>query len=283
MNLRVAWGVCLTVAVCTGTASAWWVKGHEAIATAAGTRLPDEVPAFFRAASKSLGHLAGDPDRWKNRDATFLRAVESPDHYIDLEDLEGKELPENRHKAAELLAGLGKKPDRVGMLPYAMMEHFDRLTIAFYDYRQDPQNEAIKMKCIVYAGILSHYTGDVVMPLHTTRDFDGRKGPDGKPIQKGIHARIDGFPEKQGFTPEEIGRELEAKEISDVWKHVLKTVQESHQFVDLCYELDAAGAFDKPTEKSRELIMGRCRTGAQLTMDLYYTAWKKSATLKPPY
>jgi hypothetical protein len=283
MNLRVCWGVGLAFAVVTGTASAWWVKGHEAIATAAGSRLPDDVPLFFRAAAKSLGHLAGDPDRWKNRDAQFLRVTESPDHYLDLEDLQGNDLPADRFKAAALLTRLGQKPERTGMLPYAIMEHFDRLTIAFYDFRQDPKNEAIKMKCIVYAGVLSHYTGDVCMPLHTTRDYDGRKGANGKVVQRGIHAKIDGFPEKQGFTPEEIGHGLEAKEIPDVWKHILKTIQDSHRLVDQCYEMDAAGAFDKPTEKSRAFIMERCRTAAQLTMDLYYTAWKRSANFKPPY
>jgi hypothetical protein len=139
------------------------------------------------------------------------------------------------------------------------------------------------VKCLVYAGVLSHYTGDAAMPLHTTRDYDGRKGPGGKLMQKGIHARIDGFPEKQSFTPEEISRGLEPREIPDVWKHVQKAIRDSHQYVDLCYELDATGAFARPTDRSRAFIMERCRVGAQLTMDLYYTAWKKSATLKPPY
>ena len=41
-------------------------------------------------AAKQLGHLSGDPDRWKNRSCKFLRAAEAPDHYIDMEDLEGK-------------------------------------------------------------------------------------------------------------------------------------------------------------------------------------------------
>jgi hypothetical protein len=280
---RMLTSVCLVLVVSTSSAWGWWVKGHEAIAVAAGSRLPEEVPAFFRAAGKSLGHLAGDPDRWKNRDARFLKAAEYPDHFIDLENLEGKPLPEDRFQAATLVAKLGYRPEATGMLPYALMEHFDRLTVAFYDYRQDPQNEAIRMKCIVYAGVLSHYTGDCAMPLHTTRDYDGRKGSDGKMKQKGIHARIDGFPEKQGFTPEEIGRGLEAREIDDVWKHVQERISQSHQYVDLCYELDAAGSIAKPTEKSRTFIMERCRASAQFTMDLYFTAWKRSAKLKAPY
>jgi hypothetical protein len=272
----------------TATAWGWWVKGHEAIARAADTPLPAEMPEFFRtpAAAEVLAHLAGDPDRWKNKDTAFLRAAESPDHYIDLEDLQGNELPVDRYKATALLSELGQRPERTGMLPYAIMEHFDRLTIAFYDYRQeapDKKSEATRMKCLIYAGVLCHYTGDAAMPLHTTRDYDGRKGPDGQLKQRGIHARIDGFPEKQGLTAEEISRGLEPREIPDVWTHVRKVIRESHQFVDQCYELDAAGAFVKPTDKSRVFIMERCRAGAQFTMDLYYTAWKKSAQLRPPY
>ena len=283
MKIRAALAVGGLLWLGTATASAWWVKGHEAIAQAAASRLPEAVPAFFRAGGKVLAHLSGDPDRWKNRDARFLRASEAPDHYIDLEDLGGKELPEDRYKAATLLLQLKQRPERTGMLPYALMEHFDRLTIAFYDYRQDPDNEAVRVKCLVYAGILSHYAGDAAMPLHTTRDYDGRKGPDGKLQQRGIHARIDSFPEKHGLTWEEMSRGLEAREIPDVWKHVVQTIQESHQHVNRCYEMDTTGAFDRPTEQSRAFILERCRTGAQFTMDLYYTAWKRSAGLKPPY
>ena len=53
---------------------AWWVKGHESIAEAAAAGLPDEVPAFFRAAGKHLAHFAGEPDRWKNPSAKHLKA-----------------------------------------------------------------------------------------------------------------------------------------------------------------------------------------------------------------
>jgi len=80
MNMRILCCICPGIIILPGTASAWWVKGHEAIATAAASRVPDEVPSFFRAGAKALGYLSGDPDRWKNRDAKFLRAFEGPDH-----------------------------------------------------------------------------------------------------------------------------------------------------------------------------------------------------------
>src|SRR5262249_7068478 len=146
-----------------------------------------------------------------------------------------------------------------------LMEHFERLSVAFRDYRAILQQEqklgsqasetekqqlagerqAAEMKCIVYAGILSHYAGDSCMPLHTTVDYDGRvkeKGADGKKAQQGIHAKIDAFPERNGFAPEEIARSVEPKEIDDVWKRIASTIKESYTHIDRCYELDKAGA-----------------------------------------
>ena len=275
-------GAALVALLAAGFAGAWWFKGHESIAEAGAAGLPDDVPAFFRAGGKTLAHCAGDPDRWKNPSAKFLKASESPDHYIDLENYQGKELPSDRWKAIALLQDLKEKPETAGMLPYAIMENYDRLSCAFYDYRADPKNPAIQAKCLVYAGVLAHLTGDCAMPLHTTRDYDGRKVDD-RFVQKGIHARIDGFPEKFGLTAEEIGRGLKAKKLDNVWEHVVKQINDSHAQVERCYELDKAGAFDKPTEESRKFILERCRVGAQFTMDLWYSAWVRSEKMPKHY
>ena len=266
-----------------GVASAWWINGHATITEAATLALPDDVPAFFRAAGKTLAHCAGDPDRWKNRGAKFLKSAVYPEHFIDWEDLDGHEPPRDRYAAMALMFKLQKAPDKVGTIPWAICEGYDRLMVGFYDYRQDHSNPAIPMKCIVYAGNLAHYTTDAAMPLHTTRDYDGRKGPDGKMMQRGIHAKLDGFPEKNGFTAEEISRGLQAKVVKDIWDYVIEFIKESHSHIDEAYRLDAAGGFDKPTEESRAYVLARCRAGAQFTMDIWYTAWINSAGLPPPY
>src|SRR5919204_2398048 len=105
--MRKPWVIAAVVAaaglVGLGAARAWWVKGHETITEAAAAGLPDEVPAFFRAAGKSLAHFAGDPDRWKNREARFLKVGESPNHYLDLEDLEGNDPPPDRFQGIALM------------------------------------------------------------------------------------------------------------------------------------------------------------------------------------
>jgi hypothetical protein len=259
---------------------AWWIKGHGTIAEAACKSLPDDMPPFFRAAGKTLNYLAGEPDRFKNRTAEFLRPTEAPDHYIDLEEFGGETLPRERYKALDIARRRGVTPEKAGFLPYALMEHYERLTLAFADYRKQPDNEAIRLKCLVYAGILSHYTGDSCMPLHSTRDYDGRPGLDGQIQQKGIHAKIDGFPETHGFTAEELSREINPTKIDDVWEHTLAIILDSYHNVEKCYEIDIAGGFDKPTPESRAFILIHCRRSTRFTADLWYNAWLRSASVQ---
>jgi hypothetical protein len=273
----------LFILVSIGVCSAWWVGGHERIAEGAAEVLPDDMPTFFRDAGKLLGHYSGDPDRWKNPAMKFLKAEEAPNHYIDLEHLGTEKLPDDRYQAVLLFQKLGHKTDRVGLLPYALVENYERLCCAFYDHRADRENAAIRAKCLVHAGVMAHYTGDCSMPLHTTKDFDGRLGKDGKLKQKGIHARIDAFPERHGIAAREIIAGIKAKKIDNVWEHIRETIQESHKHIDRCYELDEMGAFETPTKESRQFIVERCRLGAQLTADLWYSAWLRSATMPKPY
>jgi hypothetical protein len=279
-------GLALTLivgAIYSERAYSWWVQGHGIITEAAVRALPEEMPMFFRAAGKELAHLAGDPDRWKNPETRALRSSESPEHYIDLEDYNSLPLPANRYEAIALLQRLKRRPERAGLLPWAIQEHYERLACAFADCRRQPDQPGNRTKCIVYAAILAHYAQDAAMPLHTTRDYDGRRSPEGKWLQKGIHAKIDGFPENHKLSAEEIARGLQAKNHPDMWQHILSVIHDSYKQVDKCYELDAAGAFDKPNETSRQFILQRCQVAAQFTLDLWYNAWKRSETLPPPY
>lgn len=272
------------VCVLAGFAPGWWTGGHASITEAAAAKLPDDVPAFYRDAGKLLGHFAGDPDRWKNRTTPTLRAAEEGNHFLDLEDLEGKELPlSSRYLGAKVVYDLKREPNKVGTLPYAIQEGYERLACAFYDFRNDANKDAAKMKCLVYGGALAHYTTDAVMPLHTTRNYDGIVEA-GKPtIQKGIHAKLDAFPEKFKLTADEICRGIEANPPDDVWARTKAVLAESHTHIPKCYELDKAHAFTAPTEESRAFVLARCKAGAQFTMDVWVAAWKKSATMPPPY
>lgn len=264
-------------------ANAWWVEGHARIAEAASQVLPVEVPAFIRAAGKDLGQISGDPDRWKNKELPHLRAAESPEHFLDLEYLEKADLPADRYKMLDWLKLKNRKAEIVGMLPFALLEAHERLACAFQDHRANPESAIIRAKCIIQAGILAHYTGDCSMPLHTTKDFDGKPDGKGKIMQKGIHARLDSFPEKHGITVEELARGLKPSNISSTRERVMEEILHGHGFVQKAYELDAAGSFEKPTVESREFVVQRCKRGVLFTSELWLSAWRKSATLPKPY
>ena len=261
----------------------WWVEGHSRIAEAASKILPHELPAFFRSAGKDLGHLAGDPDRWKNKDLPHLRSTESPEHFLDLEYLDDSPLPIDRYAMLDFLREKKRKATIVGMLPFAIIESHDRLACAFQDYRATPDDPIVRAKCLIQAGILAHYTGDCSMPLHTTKDYDGKPDGNGGFKQRGIHARLDAFPEKHGITAEELARGLTPNEFNALRDRVMDEIRHGHQFVPQTYELDSSGAFEKPTTESRDFVLARCRRGVRFTAELWISAWRKSASLPKPY
>ena len=139
-----------------------------------------------------------------------------------------------------------------------------------------PESAGAKHRAIMYAGWLAHYCGDLAMPLHSTVNFDGKPGANGAIIQKGIHARLDSFPEKHGFTVNMLSELQAAERRGSVWTLIEQTLKESHSHVDECFAFDAAGEFEKESEKSREFVVGRTRLAAKLAADLWYTAWVKS-------
>src|SRR5438552_3139253 len=75
---------------------AWWSGGHKAITLAAVSKLPADVPQFFRDAGPDLAEMCIEPDNWKNKTVSHLRQAEEPEHYIDLEYLGDDPIPQYR-------------------------------------------------------------------------------------------------------------------------------------------------------------------------------------------
>lgn len=267
-------------------ARAWNKDGHANIAIAAASKLPPDVPAFFREAIRELGGLASEPDYWKSLRGSELQRTESPEHFLDMEYLGSHPVPDSRQDATKLYHSLPEtkdprfKPESVGYLPWAILEGRQKLRLAFAEYRRDPENAAVRMKCIVYAGLLAHYTGDAVQPLHTTRDYDGRqpaKPGDPKPFA-GIHAKVDGFPDRNNFTFRQMAEGVAPRKVDDVRKTVIDAILASHAGVDAVYEFEKAGRLDRPDAATVDFVRKRTQAGAQLTLDMWLSAWRESAT-----
>lgn len=157
--------------------SAWWPRGHATITDAAVQATP-EVPGFFKAGAAHIAHMTADPDVARNWGTPLASAAEHGEHYIDIEMLEGRELPARRYEFIDLCYELGIKPPHVGLVPYAVSEWTERLALAFAEHRKWPDNPVIKSKCLTIAGNVAHYAQDMTQPLHLTIHFNGRPDPD---------------------------------------------------------------------------------------------------------
>src|SRR5438552_14540328 len=68
---------------------AWGDVGHTITGAAAAAKLPNDMPAFFRNASRQLTYLNPEPDRWREHTESqidhALDGGASQDHFIDME------------------------------------------------------------------------------------------------------------------------------------------------------------------------------------------------------
>jgi len=219
--------LCLTVAAIifpTSQAFAWDYEGHRAVNQLALASLPADFPAFVRTleARERIAFLAGEPDRWRNISDLPLRHVNSPDHFIDLEELDDagialSQLNEFRYSfTVQLAAGRASHPDRfpaidpeknkdhtrelIGFLPWSITECYAKLKSEFsylkaFEELGTPEEIANAQANIIYVmGVMGHYVGDGAQPLHTTKHFNGWTGenPHGYTTERTFHSWIDG-------------------------------------------------------------------------------------------
>ena len=225
-------GVTLAVLALAQPAAAWWGDTHGLLTRAAVQALPQEVPAFFREGAETAAHISFDPDVAKNRRVPHVRHGEHPEHFADIELLQGEELPDQRYDFIALCHTLGIAPDEAGFAPYAITEYVERLAVAFAEHRKWPQNGVIQVKCLVYAGFLGHYAEDIVQPLHATIHYNGRVGEDGSRTGAGIHEKVDSLIERIGLTAEELAEGVQARAVEGELFAAVRSRLEVDDFAD---------------------------------------------------
>ena len=277
-------GVLLVLAT---AARAWYRHGHVLASRAAVGLASDRLPAFFVAGVETIAHVSQDNDAFTRPIAPKeLDEAEAPEHYFDVELLAGSPAPPTRYEFLEFCFAHGLKPNRVGLLPYAITEWTQRLTVAFAEHRRWPDDPAIQGKCLVYAGLLAHYAADCCQPLHTTIHWDGQALEGGRSPRSGIHARVDALPGKLTVSPADLIQGLKAEPFEELFPAILTEIQRSHARVDRVYELEAQlppMESDQPLPPEvAELATERMRPAAAFTASLYLTAWKDSAKIELP-
>ena len=262
-------------------AQAWWGNGHGILTQAAVLAQPQEVPTFFRNGAAQVAHMSFDPGIAKNRAAPQLYDGEFPEHFFDLELLEGAPVPDKRHDFIALCDSLGVAPDKVGYLPYAITEYTQRLMIAFAEHRKWPDQQMIQAKILVYAGILAHYAEDIAQPLHVTIYYDGRVDEAGERQNAGIHETVDSVIERLEMQPTQLARSVTVVPFEgDLFDAVVAQVYESNGRVDRVYEL--ADSLDPVSEQGRDFARERANRAVAFTASLYLSAWQQSESVRLP-
>ena len=167
-------------------ASGWADVGHTTINRVAAENVPADMPQFLKTASSRIGWLGPEPDRWCSDLEKPLNAAQAPDHFIDLEYVDWlKPLPPDRYKFIQAVyeyraqhpRASVPQPEKIGFQPYITIEVFDRLKVAFREYRhfraEGRSTADAEANAIFYAGWLGHYVGDGSNPMHTSIQYNG--------------------------------------------------------------------------------------------------------------
>jgi hypothetical protein len=272
----------------------WGIEGHSAINRVAAEKLPADVPAFLRNAADQLAYIAPEPDRWRQMSELALKRSQEPDHFINLEAVQGMQLPPDRYSFYRALAARRQEtpghpedllPERVGMQPYITIETYERLVVAFREYRRalaEHRNPAYaEADAIFYAGWLGHYVGDGANPLHTSIHYDGWVGTNAKGYTTSttVHWKMEGIFVAANPRVLQFGDLVSAQpqRLAHPFQDYLQYLQESHQYVETAYQLEKTGGFDgEGTSASRDFVRQRLAAGATMLRNMWYSAWLQS-------
>ncbi|MBP1590300.1 MAG: hypothetical protein ILO10_08920 [Kiritimatiellae bacterium] len=256
-----------------GRASAWSGQQHLQITRAAGKNVPDEM-ADFRAFSWPMAYPSVYPDLWKNDDG-----AEGVRHYFEPDRLRrGFDLMSLPRDLDEAMATLSLRPDEIGTAPWAIAA----LT------RQ--MSEAMRTNDWMWAArtgaTLAHYVGDLHMPLHATRNFNGQESG-----QNGVHSRIESDLIRSFFHSEMIRCEP-AVYLEDPFLAALGWARDSQQLSLkwLRSDFEATRAAGRHTDTEdyyltlwnllEDSIVRRISVTATDISSLFYTAWVDAG--RPP-
>ncbi|MEE8368083.1 MAG: hypothetical protein V3S30_07175 [Thermoanaerobaculia bacterium] len=284
VSLIVAFGV--LVGLSSRSVFAWSIAGHQSTARMAVRLLPADFPEFFRMGQSAVAHSVIDPDVIKLRTLLQLRNREYPEHYLDWEMFGGRDFPATRYEYIARLHQLNQKPASTGFLPYAIVENFQELMLAFAEHRRWPDNLHVRSKILILAGHLAHYAGDLCQPLHTTIHHNGRAKRGAESPNTGIHFAVDGLFESTSIGHSVVGIHLAPLASGNLLTEVQRQFEGSFRLVDRVYELEAdlraAHEGGEPTAQLIAFAKERQHCTISFISGLFQSAWIDSASLQLP-
>jgi hypothetical protein len=281
-------------------ATGWGDVGHTTINRVAAEKIPAEMPQFLKAAAPHIGWLGPEPDRWRSNLERPLNDAQAPDHFIDLEYVDWlNPLPPDRYRFIQAIYEYRARhpqmnvppPEKIGFQPYITIEVYDRLKVAFREYRraqaEGRSTADAEANAIFYAGWLGHYVGDGSNPMHASVQYNGWTGPNpnGYTTAHDIHSRMETAFVNANPEVTHIGDLISKPQLlTHPFEDYVAYLRESRSLVERAYQLDKARGFEgSGTPESREFIRHQLGRGAQMLLNMWYTAWVESAQDPEPW
>ena len=277
----------LLISLHVSPAFSWGPQGHEDINKSAALKAPigmDAFPSFFRSEEsiQLLVYNGPESDRWKRFPGYARSQGHGPSHYANLDLLQYFPVTNDHLIAMQMYRERSIDSQLVGLLPYYIIETYEKLTVSFAEYRSAVKHgvstRPIELNVLYYAGLLGHYVGDGSQPLHTTSHHHGWVGenPKGYAMDEGMHRRFE----------VEFVRNIKVEDFQELVKspsrlhapfaETMVYLKKTHSYTERVYELDKAGAFSQPTPESPQFVKERLAAASQMLVDLWYTAWMES-------
>jgi hypothetical protein len=295
LRSRIALGaLAATLLALPATLNAWGDAGHRIIGLTAAQALPADMPKFFRDAADRLSYLNPEPDRWKDRAESQLEPAlnggTGPDHYIDMDLVDGAVLDKalaspNRWAFADSLRLANVAPDKMGLLPFTILEYTSKLREGFRLWRIAPDSTVrawIEQRIIEDAGILGHFVADGSNPHHTSKHHNGWVGdnPKGYTTDNRFHYRFESAFVQAHIKAPDIRAAMTngVQTFPAIRPAVLRYLATSFSHLETLYQIDGRSAFapEQANAEQRAFAIARMAAGAEMLRDLWYTAYVTS-------
>lgn len=271
----------------------WGSGGHEIVGLTAAAKLPQSMPAFFRDAGPQLGYLNYEPDRWRSDSLAAASEAFRYDHYVDLEVIPDSAFDvQDRFEYLALMQRNGMaRPERdAGLLPFAIVELYQRIVIAWGQWRSANDlhvRQFIEQRILNDAGILGHFVADGANPHHTSVHHNGWAenwpNPRGFTTERTFHSRFESQYVHSHITVDDVLPLAVAplQLVTDVRATILEYLHGTHGELERLYELEQEEMFGEATAGAthRRFASERLATGAVMLRDLWWSAWKQSEAM----
>lgn len=268
--------------------SAWGEKGHLMVNRLAIEAATAKLPEFMSASREHIIYNGPEPDRWRNEGrSSVMNTAQAADHFFDSE-LWGpiSTIEADRYSFMEKVAVKKVELVKIGYLPYAIVENYEKLVDAFRFWRNAKtaeDRESARENAVYLAGLLGHYVGDSTMPMHLSVEYNGwletSPNPKGYTKDRNFHSRYESLYVDAAINADAVRPKVQPPQrLSNVWDAIKQNLIQSFSELEPAYELEKAGEFNpqQPHPKGTEFITNQLARASTMLGDLWYTAWLDS-------